>query len=634
MNKTLRTYMRVFSGAHILVPLALVLFASGPLFFNDNACMIYFMRRATQWYNEFGALWGYDPSFAAGFPLNFTWNSNLGLQFLAVLFHPIPEYILLLIETAGFVMIAPLCFTAGMKNFGLKGSALNAALIVMLAYWWSGSPAMMLLLGMPSAILALHLCFYTLSLFYKFFTEDDPRITARLYIMVPLCFIAHKTALVMLGVPAALLFMLHLRSAGARRLAHLAGISALTIAVNSFWLIPFLNLLKYKVSLAEAPHGLSLDPLRIFKDYFTLSKIMGPRPLEPNGGSAIFLFFNTVIRDGLMAFGIYGIVRWWRSGRKALAAFFAAHTVLFLGEIYFGSFWSVTAELYPTRYISNLDLMLAIPAAAGLQSAYAAYSNRPSGPSRLLRLGKLAPVVLLIGAVLPYVMFTSMVNTRPDKDTLRLTAFLRDGISGGGRVLLEDSGWNDRDSIRNDAPPKYGKSQFPAVISDLTGRELIGGPYPYLFLVHHYADFHDAQFLHKPLTEFSTAEMRHELDRYNIRWISCWSGDCKKYFSSDKASYSRIGKFGIFEVFERAAFVDNPFLLGSGFAISDQRGIRCYRVRPDGGKVALKYHALEQLTVSGAGGTGTFKSGKDPVGFIELSNPPEYFRITNDYEFK
>ncbi|MFC1474517.1 hypothetical protein ACFLQK_00595, partial [bacterium] len=368
MKATLKKYKWLAIAAHVLVPLSLVAFISGPLLYNDNPCMIYFMHRAVEWYNAFGALWGYDPSFAAGFPLSFTWNSNLDIQFLAVLLQPIPEYIVLLGITAGGVIIAPFCFIAGLKNFGLKDSALSAGIILMLAYWWCGFPAVMLLLAMPSSILVMHLSFYTLSLFYRFFREDDPAIVTKLYILSPLCFIAHKTAAVMLAFPAAILFILYIKKINARRVAHLIGISTLVITVNSFWLIPFLDLVKYRMSVADAPHGLCLDPMRIFKDYFTLSKIMGHRPMEPiDGARSMILLFNTVIRNVLLVFGVYGMIRWWRAGRRAIAAFFAAHTAFFMAEIYFGSFWSVSALLYPTRYFPNLDFMLAVPAAVGLR---------------------------------------------------------------------------------------------------------------------------------------------------------------------------------------------------------------------------------------------------------------------------
>ncbi|MFA6449759.1 MAG: hypothetical protein WCX65_09840, partial [bacterium] len=319
---------------------------------------------------------------------------------------------------------------------------------------------------------------------------------------------------------------------------------------------------------------------------------------------------------------------------KALAAFFAAHTVVFLTEIYFGSFWRVTAELYPTRYIPNLDLMLAVPAAAGLSAAYAGITGNPRRSAKLSRIGNLAPAFLLLFAILPYIAFTSMLREQPDSDTLRLTAFLKDHTTPGGRVLLEDSGWNDRDSIRNDTPPKYGKSQFPALMADLSGREFIGGPYPYVFLTYHYADFHDGLFLQKPLMDFSKDEMRENLDRYFVKWIACWSGDCKKYFSSDEQQYAHLKKIGKFDVFARRKFDESIFIVGNGYAIADQRGIRCYRVRPADGRVVLKYHALEQLTVPGAGMTGAQKSGGDPVGFIEVKNPPEYFTIVNSYRFK
>ena len=632
MRRTLDICEGLAVSAHVLAPAALILFATGPLFYNDNAALIYFMRRAVQWFTLYGAFWGYDPTYAAGYPLSFVWNSNIDLQFLAVLLYPIPEYVTLFAATAGAVIIAPFCFIAGLRNFGLRGATLSAGIVLMLAYWWCGFPAVMLLLGMPSSILAMHLCFYTASLFYRFFESGDPGATALLYVTAPLCLLAHKSAIIMLGAPAAILFLLHFKKTGLRRIFHLAAVSALALAVNSFWLVPFLELVKYKLTVPGAPHGLCLDPLRFFKDYFTLSKIMGHKPLEPAGDSFLLLFLNTGIRDALLGFGIYGMVKWWRAGHTALSVFFASHTVFFLAEIYFGSFWSVSAALYPTRYIPNLDFMLAVPAATGLQAAWRALLSKQVAARRLVAAARPALLLFLVASALPYAIFTKLMDTRLDGDTKRLTMFLKDYTHPSGRILLEDSGWNDRDSARDGTPPKYGESQFPSLLADLAGREFIGGPYPYIFLAHHYASFQDGTFLRKPLAEFTPEIMKEELDRYFIRWIVCWSHDCRGYFSSDKSEYAYRKNIGRFDVFERRNFISNPFLLGSGYAIAGQDGINCFRVKPENGAAVLKYHALEHLTISGGGRTGAEKSGGDPVGFIRIDDPPDYFRIVNGYK--
>jgi len=628
MSRTLRIFAYTFIAAHVAVPAVLALTMSGPLFVNDYSLMIYQQHRAVEFFGAFQNLWGYDPFFFAGYPLNFTWNSNLDLQFLSVIFHPLPEYIVLLGATFLSVAIAPFCFRAGLRNFGLRGGILDASTILMLAYWWSGLPAVFMLIGMPSAMFVFHLSFYTVSLFYRFFSEEEyAAFLPQLYIFATLCFIAHKTALVTVCVPAALMFFIFIRRVGTRRIAHLAGISAIVIAVNSFWLIPFIDLVRFKVDLAEAPHGLWYDPLRILKDYFTFSKVMGHKIVGPRGEGAVLVFTNTILRDLLLFAGIYGIVRLKRDGRRALSAFLACFTVLFLAEIYFGSFWYPTALLNPTRYVGYLDFFLAVPAAIGLRSLWKKVSARPDRAALATRITRPGLAVLLAAAILPYIFFSQTLDKRLDADTVALADYLNETVSPNGRVMIEDSGWNDRDG----GPPRYGESQFPSLLPDITGTEYIGGPYPYVFLQHHYADFHDGKFLGRPLEEFGRAELTAGLNRYHIRWIVCWSSECRIRFSGAPESFRELENAGRFVVYERKYFEYDPFIRGRGYVMADHRGIRCYRVRPDKGEAVLKYHAFEGLGVRGGGTPGAAPGGEDPVGFISVKSPGSYLEIINEY---
>lgn len=625
--------MWLFVAAHAAGPILLALVAAGPLFYNDYPIMIYFQHRASQFFGGFQNMWGYDPFYSAGYPLNFTWNSNVVLQFIQVLLYPLPEYAVLLVSTVASVVTAPLAFWFGLANFGIKGSRRTLAMIVMLAYWWSGLPAVMMLLGMPAALFVFHLSFYTVSLFHRYFSENDQRALGKLYLFAPLCFLAHKTAIVTVGVPAAILFFCHIRSAGFKRVANLALIGALVLAVNSFWLLPFLNLVKYKVFLPEAPHGLSLDPLRIFKDYFTLSKIMGHKVLEPAGGNLLITVVNTVLRDALLVFGAHGMAVMWREGRRAAAAFFGAFAAVLLAEIYFGSFWGPTAALNPTRYIGYLDFMLAVPAAASAGAIWRRMTDpeRADDPGRAKRIAsgvaKPAFAALFIFACLPFAIFTGQIGTPLDADSIELTEYLSGNAPTDSRIMLEDSGWNDRDG----KPPKYGEGHYPSLLSDLTGREFIGGPYPYVFLAHHYADFHDGKFLGKRLSEYSDAAIREAMDRFNIGWIVCWSADCKNYFLADAYDFRYLKTIGKFVIFERPGFRPNPFLDGSGYVIADTLGIRCYRVKPEAGKAILKYHWFEKLVIPGGGKIRDAKDPRYPIGFIEIEKPKPYFSVVNGY---
>ncbi|HOC93504.1 MAG TPA: hypothetical protein PKH33_14205 [bacterium] len=616
MKRTLKFFAWLFVAAHIAAPAALILANSNPLTYNDFPVMLYFQHRASQFFESYFAFWGFDYFYSAGYPLNFTWNSNVFLQFLQTFLNPAPPAAVLAAATFVSVAIAPLCFRAGLSNFGLSGARRDWALIVMLAYWWTGYPVIMLLLGMTSGVFAFHICFYAVSVFYRFMREDGPAHAARLCLLVPLCFLAHKTAIVAFGIPAAVLFACHLRNVNLRRLGSIAMFLALTLAVNSFWLVPFMELVKFKVELAHAPHGLNFDPFRIFKDYFTLSKAMGHKILEPSQ-NPVFAAMNTILKDSLLALGIAGII----AGRKerARAAFFALTAVLFLALIYFGSFWKPAAAVNPTRYVGYIDFLLAAPAAAG---AAAVFRARPA----LSRFALPALALLFLLSFAHFAMFNSMIRKPIDGDTRALAVWLSGNTTPNGRILLEDSGWNDRDAL----PPKYGEGHFPALLSEITGREFIGGPYPYIFLKHNLAGFHDGRFLGAALSSFSDSTLDAELNRYNIHWVVCWSGDCKERFAARPQAFARQTETGRFIVFERTGGAPSPFLSGEGFVAADIGGIRAYRVRPGAdGAVVLKYHALVNPEVSGGGEAGAAAAGNDPVGFIKIQNPGEYMLIRN-----
>lgn len=632
MNRSVANIIKVFAILFVLLHVGVTghlgATASGPLFHNDYALMIYQQHKAVEFFSGFGSLWGYETGYAAGYPLNFTWNSNVILQFLSVLLHPVPEHIVLLWTTVFSVAMAPFAFFFGLKNFGVDGTKRNLATILLLAYWWTGLPATFMLLGMPAGTIVFHMAFFIVSVFYRIVDADERRLWPWLYALIPLSFLAHKTALVILGIPFMIIITCYVRRVRIGCYAHLAAIAALTLAVNSFWLIPFLDLAKFRVALADAPHGLHFDPLRIFKDYFTFTKIMGHKVVSDTN-SLVLTVPNTILRNFLLWFGLYGLFRIWKDGRRALAAAIFFIVAIYMAEVYFGSFWWFSALFYPTRYIAYMDWFLVIPAVTGAAAAYRALAPKfGAAPGTAIAIAALT--ILLIATAPTYILFTRLTDRRLDEDTLQLAKFLKEETTPNGRVLLEDSGWNDRGG----APPQYSESHFPSLLSDITGREYIGGPYPYVFLEHHYAGFHDGTFLERDIRSYSTRELSRALNDYYIRWIVCWGSGCSETFAADGQRFKKLAGIGKFDVFEFTDFDMNPFLTGEGFTVADHRGIRCYRVGAEDGRAVLKYHALESLETGAGGETGSAPVGSDPVGFIEIENPRANFIIRNTYDNK
>lgn len=631
MKDTLQKLSRLFVSVHILLPVIFAFIVAGPLFYNDFSLLIYQQHRAVQFFDAFRNMWGYDPFYSAGLPLNFTWNSNVFLQFLSVVFHPVPEYIVLLVATVISIAIAPLCFSTGLSNFGVKGQKRDAALILMLAYWWCGFMAVLMQIGMPTALTVFHISFYAVSLFYRYINDGDDSVVPLLYFFGPLCFLVHKTAIVILAVPVVLLLLCNPRRLVSKQIFNLTGIASLTIAINSFWVIPFVHLIKYKVTLPEAPHGLCMDSLRIFKDYFSLSKIMGHKVISPDGGAAPILVVNTILKWVFLIFGLSGISTIFRQSKKA-ALFFLATIIFFFGLVYFGSLWELTAILNPTRYVAYADFLMAVPAAFGI-AVFGSFLTRKMQPgSKLPSLVTAAVVLLFLVSVMPFGFFLKQMSAGLDADTKALAEYLSQNTTSNGRILLEDSGWNDRDSLEKGTPPRYSSGHFPSLLADITGKEFIGGPYPYVFLSQHYTDFHDGLFLRKPINEYTSDELLYAVELFNIRWITCWSAECNDVFKNSANNFLHLQNMGKFDVYERTAKTFNIIKGGEGFVRSDINGLKLFRINPDGESIVLKYQYFETLESSG-GNLFPFPTGYGGDSLIEISAPPEYFVIRNSYTF-
>lgn len=632
MSNSLRKLSKLFSLTHVALPILLAISVAGPLFYNDFSLLIYQQSRAVRFFSAFHEMWGYDPTYSAGLPLNFTWNSNVFLQLLAVVFHPVPEYVVLLVATVLSIAIAPICFSAGLANFGVKGKKRDAALILMLSYWWCGFMAVLMQIGMPTALTVFHLSFYTVSLFYRYLNNGEDHVVAKLYIFGPLCFLVHKTAIVTLALPVLILLICNPGRLFSKKVFHLALIAGLTIAVNSFWVVPFIHLVKYKVALPEAPHGLCVDSMRIYKDYFSLSKIMGHKVIGPENGAAPILLVNTILKWIFLLTGLAGVAAISRKSFKTALCFLLT-VVSFFALVYFGSLWEPAALLNPTRYVAYADFLLAVPAAFGIAAIGNLVLKKFEKISSLPTIVSVAVLILFALSVLPYGFFMKQMSADIDKDTKALAAFLSAETTPSGRVLLEDSGWNDRESLEKGTPPKYGGGHFPSLLADITGREFIGGPYPYVFLSQHYADFHDGSFLRKPINEFTTDELLYAMDIFNIRWIVCWSAECDSVFGGAKDSFRLVREIGKFNAYERSAKNFSGIKYGSGFVRADEEGLKIFRADPEGESVVIKYQYFETLKTSG-GKLFPYETAFGGDGLIEISAPPQYFTISNSYKFK
>jgi hypothetical protein len=111
------------------------------------------------------------------------------------------------------------------------------------------------------------------------------------------------------------------------------------------------------------------------------------------------------------------------------------------------------------------------------------------------------------------------VSTTLTPEVEELIDALKRFTEPSGRLMIEDGpAWN------------YGDSFIPAIIPQFTGVEQIGGPYPWVFIIHNFTNFHMCTAMERSLPEMGKERLRQYIDLYNISWILTSTPDCREFF--------------------------------------------------------------------------------------------------------
>lgn len=583
--------------------------------FNDFPILVYQAEAARRVHDAADVLWGYDPHFMAGYPLTFIWNSNVAVQWLAVRFQDVPAALVVrAFFLAGLFLFAPVWWWT-LRNFGLNCREAAGAFLLGGFYFLVGMPALFFLVGMPTAGVATYLSLFAASFIYRY-ARDGGWWWIGVVILAPLSLFVHKTSVIMLFVPvlSALVWVVSRRRGW--RIAGLAAAGAAAVAFNLFWLRVFFAFLPHLRNLPDAPFWQNRDPLRPLKDYFTGTVVMNN--VSFSGGYGVV---HTVALWLLLVVGAAGLWSWWRRGERGRALFFAATAAGLWLYSYYGAYLPGGSTLNPSRYFPVAQLWLA--AAGGV--AFAGGLEGTKGRSvkiavtSLIMLGCLAGMVFAAGQLR---LFNYMLEQPMNPDVRQLVESIKE-LPPGGRIMLEDSGVMDTQS----GGQMYGKSQLPALFGIWTDREFIGGPYPYIFEDYHYASFQDGRAFGKQLADYRPGDLLRLLELYNVKWIVCWSGECKGYLRRFDGYYKFEKWLGRFEIFEVSAYKPTCFIKGSGKVDADYGKIGVSGARAEDGELVLKYHWVPTFRVEPPARIEQYKVEGDPNGFIMVRNPPERFVI-------
>ncbi len=569
----------------------------------DFCSQYYWAYAAREFYERDSKLWGYDPYFMAGYPLDFVFNSALPVQIAAVL---TGDANLARVIKACFVislLLVPLTLYFALSQFGLgKGPAL-AATALGLAYFWAGENSFFAHMGMISGAFMLHFFLVPAGLLMRFLHERTNRPFSFLIFAVPVAFTIHKTAFVLVLPLAAIWVLFYSRKLSGRELFMIAGVFGLAAIFNLHWLYPFIKYLHLKIEDPGTTFFQSEGALRIIKD---LAAVPGVHPH----------FGIPLLRIIIIATGVIGMVRLSRKNPDIMPPLLVG--IAFLGILsYFGSYGDKLQHLQPYRYVTAYFYLWLPAAGFGLQVINERITAFKKG--EIVGPCIFGIALIIIVALLPgFALFSRIapLKTGMDEDSKELLSWVRKNTDRSARLLIEDvNEWDTRPGEK----PLYGGARMVQLLPLLVPRELVGGPLPNAFIKHHYAGFHDGEFLNQPIKYMTDAELDQAMRLYNIGWIVAWTSDSRKRFRRYGPAMleESIGPFDCFRLEREHSY----FLQGSGQVEVEFNRIRLSRLEPEDGKVVLSYHFAGGIRIEPLGEIKRWRKGSDPVGFISIEGP-------------
>ncbi len=571
----------------------------------DFCSQYYWANAARELASEHGRMWGYDPFFMAGYPLDFVFNSALPVQLVAVVFKSQDLARIIKLLFIGSFALAPLSLYFSMRWFGLgRGPALCASALGVV-YFWVSECAFFGRMGMISGAFLLHFFLVPLSLIYRFMHLKENRAYALLLFALAASLTVHKTAFVLV-LPIALVWILMFSpSLRPRDLMLLVGAFAFVLMVNLHWLYPFFRFMHLKTLDPATTFFQNVDPFRWIKDMV---------PLQP-------FYALPLARLLIVATGIGGLF-FIRHRSPALAAPLLAAVVFFLLLSYFGSFSERLMHLQPYRYVTAYFFMWLPASGWGLKRAsdWIAATRIKGGRAIALALFAAALAALLLLPSFLAFSRAAPLTTTLDKNSRELVSWVRENTDRSARILIEDINvWEGQYS------DVYGGARLVHLLPLLTPRELIGGPLPNAFIKHHYAGFHDGLLLTRPVSEYTDQDLDRAMELYNIGWVVCFSASSRERMSRYQGARlsETFGKIEAYVLDRERDF----FLQGSGSVKAKLGKIELSSVSTPSGLAVVSYHWVDGLQSCPPAELVKVSKGGDPVGFIGIVNPPQEITI-------
>jgi len=595
-------FFLLFYLAHLLGVSGFVSFfewgSKRPLLTDDYALRTALFYDARTLFKTTRSLWGYSPYHLAGYPYALFGISSKGEQILSLLFPFVNPAELLKRYILIGILIFPFLIMGSAKILRLSLSSIAISGAISILFFWKYPNVSSVRWGSISYFLASPFTLLALAFFYQFVKEKHLRSFFLFWFFGSISFLIHSVALVLLLPPILITLLCSLKKKPKRPFV-LGGLGLLGIVtINLFWILPFLryhSMLNVKIAEPAFFENVSLRSWYFQKD---LSRIV------------------------LLLLGLCGIWKWSRE-RNGIALPFAVSTIWLISLVFFLK-RPPSLLLQRFRYDWPLTLFLSLPASVFIAEKGKRFSN--------LVLYGLILLALVTSDASRYTFCLSrlflkektLATSYPLPTSLRppemdvLLAWVQKNKDEEGRLLMEDT---------HHPHHIYWGNHLPAILPLLTGREVVTPPLPEVSLPVATIGLTDGTLFGKPIEQFSPSAFQEYTDRYNIRWMICFSPATKQYLKGFPKSYLRedtvIGHFSFYEINRPSNF----FLKGSGEVSAEFNRISLKNVKAESGEVVLKYHWFPMLRTVPERKVERIDYGGDPVGFIKIQNPPEEIEI-------
>lgn len=596
--------------AHILLLSRLFPFdaaVSGePVLNVDHALHYYRAVSAGRHYLPEGALWGYDPFHAAGYPAGTVTDlDDKAVEVFTGVFGPLigngrAFNLFLFLAYALF----PLAYFASARLLRMSPAvAVTAAALSSAFFHFDAKVANWVLFGGFGFVFA-SVAAPCLSAALARYVERPDRRGFLLLIAVAPVFYFHVLTAVLLAVLGFVL-LAPLSRAGSRAILGALLATAVIVVVNLPWIAPMLS------------------------DW----GIIRPTPVGFHTGrpflAGLLQQFGEVRFWGLilpLVAGTAGLVELWRNGRRWLAGAWGTGALLLLLAGHEGSrVPALVAFIEPPRLWVSLPFALALPAAIGIVASVRRILDSYRG---LVRWGVVVALILLLliggkGIVLPVatrIFGTARLKTGLGRDARLLFASIRQAGDPSGRVAFEEIG--DHDGGRT----PFG-SYLAAIAPLETRRCYVGGPYYRGFTGHSASAFVNGKIAGGRIRDLSNRELAAWFDRYDVTAVvACVPGSIDRLEDAEDL-VKLVGMVPPYHVFEVLRPPD-AFALGAGTVRYAYDRIEV--TAESAGDLVIKAHWDRRLTVDAPRKLAREPVEGDPVGFIRVTGgAPGSFVIRN-----